>query len=53
MWIAKLCRREEISESIDNTDKKSGAGGIRRRSLTNPLNSQLDTNVAIGGLGKK
>ena len=33
--------------------KKRAAGGIRQLSLTNPLNSQLDTNVALAGLGKK
>jgi len=33
--------------------KKRAAGGIRQLSLTNPLNSQLDTNVALGGVGTK
>jgi hypothetical protein len=33
--------------------KKRAAGGIRQLSLTNPLNSQLDTNVLLRGVGKK
>jgi hypothetical protein len=33
--------------------KKRATGGIRRLLLTNPLNSQLDTNVLIGPRVKK
>lgn len=53
MWIVENVFAEEFAETLDSIDKKSGAGGIRRRSLTNPLNSQLDTNVAPKRLGKK
>ena len=33
--------------------KKRAAGGIRQLLLTNPLNSQLGTNVVLGSIGKK
>jgi hypothetical protein len=33
--------------------KGRAAGGIRQLSFTNPLNSQLDTNVLIALKGKK
>jgi hypothetical protein len=42
--MQKMQRREE---------KKRAAGRIRQLLLTNPLNSQLDTNVMWGTVGKK
>ena len=37
----------------DLGQKKRATGRIRQLLLTNPLNSQLDTNVVLAGVGKK
>ena len=39
--------------SVVGDKRKRAAGRIRQLLLTNPLNSQLDTNVAFGTVGKK
>jgi hypothetical protein len=48
-----VVRKRVYVQTVKDGQRKRATGGIRRLLLTNPLNSQLDTNVANQMVSKK